>query len=210
MRMPALSTGTVFLVLVLMLSGCVTEKPEKPVHAMNFHGLELHFRGDLNKAKHVPVFPDERSLVKMLLGKEVKRVTIAFPNVSSGAGYYAVAGFELAFKLTVIYNSIYSPFHPPETEEKNGYTCLFYPDYQKEICIGKKIFADESELKAGRGEVIIALFAGELAHSTEIYAESSKSVIYVYGKDLSQQNRSYTDLDLAADKLLLMLFSHLQ
>lgn len=201
----------------IVISGCTTQEK----HTLIFKGTELHFRADLNKAKNIKVFPSEEELSDMLLNKSIEKITIAFPNVTK-ASYYAVAGYELAWKLTFIYNSIYAPFSNPRISEENNYTCLFYPDFDKKICIGNAIFDTDglnttafpsmlsrSERVVGKAPLLIVLLGEGFANETEIVVEKEKNIIFVKGKSFSQKNRKYTDLDLAVDKLLLVLFNKL-
>ena len=190
--------------IFVLLSGCVQEER----HSLIFKGSELHFRSDLNKAVNVPVFPDEALISRLIFNDKLEKITIAIPNVSK-AGYYGVAGYELAYKLTFLYNSIYSSFSKPEVFEENNYTCLYYKDFEKTICIGKTVFSDYESLKGGKNEIVIALLGEGLANETEIVIEQGKNLILVKGKSFSQKNRKYTDLDLAVDKFLLILFDYL-
>ncbi len=193
------------IISILLISGCTTQEK----YTIIFNGVELHFRGDLNRAVEVPVFPHEKLIPKMVLNKEIEKITIAIPNTTS-AGYYAVAGYEIAFKLTFIYNSIYSPFSNPEILEKGNYTCLYYKDFNKRVCIGKFIFNDEKEIKRTQdNEIVLALLGEGFANSTEIILNPEDGIIFIKGKSFSLEDRNYTDLDLATDKFLLVLFEYL-
>ena len=194
----------IWITIFLFFSGCIAQEQE--IHSFIFKGVELHFRADLNKAAKVPVFPDESSIPEIIFNEEIEKITIAIPDVTK-AGYYAVAGYEIAYKLTFIYNSIYAPFSSPNVFEERNYTCLYYPDFEKKICIGKIIFDNYEKLKPSSKEVIIVLLGEGFTNTTEIVAEKEKNIILVKGKSFSMENRSYTDLDLASAKLLLALFS---
>ena len=199
--------GLVPLVVILIfiaIAGCT----EQERYVLIFKGVELHFRGDLNKAVNVPVYPEKDLIPEMLLNETIEKITIAIPNVTK-AGYYAVAGYEIAYKLTFIYNSIYSPFSSPELREKQNYTCLYYRDFGKKICIGKIIFNEYQNLYGKDNELIIVLLGEGFANATEIMLNPEKHVILIKGESFSQENRKYTDLDLAVDKFLLVLFEYL-
>ncbi len=178
---------------------------EKEIHEMRYGNLLLHFRADLRKAINVPVIPSETVVRKMLLSENLHKITIALPDVKSHAGYYGAVAFELSFKLTVIYNSLYSMFSHPKVFEKENTTCLYYPDSLKEICIGKMLFSNVHGLKAKKGEVIIALLGEGYANTTSVRAFPEKNLILVEGRSENETGRDYTDLDLAVDKLLLVL-----
>jgi len=196
--------GVLAIIFLIFLAGCVTNEK----YELIFNGVKLYFRGDLNKAINVPVYPKETLIPDMILNEKIEKITIAFPNVTK-AGYYGVAGYELAYKLTFIYNHLYSPFSNPEVKEKQNYTCLYYRDFEKEICIGKIIFNEYQTLKGKENEVIIILLGEGLANKTEIILNPEKNVILLKGKSFSQENRKYTDLDLAVAKFFLVLFSAL-
>ncbi len=190
--------------ILLVFSQYYTNE-KKEIHEMRYGNLLLHFRADLRKAANVPVIPSETVVRKMLLSENLHKVTIALPDVKFHAGYYGAAAFELSFKLTVIYNSLYSMFSHPKVFEKENATCLYYADSLKEICIGKIIFSNIRELKAKKGEVIIALLGGGYANTTSVRAFPEKNLILVEGRSVNETGRGYTDLDLAVDKLLLVL-----
>ncbi len=207
----SLSVLTVFC--LLLLCGCIaSEKANGAIkierNVMIFKGSLLHFRADLKEASKIKVIPEEGVLAEMLLNEKLKRVVIAIPNVSSNAGYYGVAAYELAYKLTFIYNSIYAPFTSPIVYEENNFTCLYYADFNKNICIGKEIYDSYEELKGNESLVVIALLGEGLANETLLVAKQEKGVIFVKGKSFSMEN-GYTELDLAVDKLLLVLFRNL-
>lgn len=198
------SVALVVIFIFIAMAGCTTQEK----HAFIFKGVELHFRGDLNKAAKIPVYPDESLIPEMVLSEKIEKITIAIPNVTK-AGYYAVAGYEIAYKLTFIYNSIYSPFSNPEVSEEKNYTCLYYKDFEKKICIGRIIFNKYENLKGESNETVIILLGEGLANATEITLKPEKHVILIKGKSFSQENRKYTDLDLAVDRFLLVLFEYL-
>ncbi len=196
----------ILLVASVLLSGCIVQEKHKP-NELVFKDTLLHFRSDLRQAQKIEVFPSEQELANMLLSEKVNGIVIALPNVSK-AGYYGVAAYELAYKLTFIYNSMYAPFTSPRVYTKNNFTCLYYPDFDKNICIGKKIYSSREELKGNESLVVIALLGEGLANETRLVANLERGVVFVKGKSFSAKN-GYTDLDLAVDKLLLVLFQHL-
>jgi hypothetical protein len=189
----------IVLFLVILISGC-TQNP----YQKEFAGQVFNFRANLFEAEKVKVFPNESSVKQLLLDENLGIVTIAMPNVERKAGFYAVAGYEIAYKLTSIYKTIYQGFGDVHAFiTKDNYTCLYFDDTKKTICIGKKLFDNLNETSPREKEVVIVLLGEGFVEDTRIEVEGNR--IIVQGKSFSEEKRTYTDLDLAADKLLLIL-----
>jgi hypothetical protein len=189
----------IILLLVIFISAC-TQNPYK----REFYGYTFNFRANLFEAEKVKVFPNENAIKRLLLDENLERVTIALPNVERRAGFYAVAGYEIAYKLTIIYKTIYQGVGSIEVFiAENNYTCMYFDDSEKTICIGKKLFDSLDEISPGENEVAIVLLGEEFADDT--YVEVKGRKIFVKGKSFSEEKRTYTDLDLATAKLLLVL-----
>lgn len=163
------------LIFILAISACVQTKNPKQ---LEFAGQVINFRADLLEADKINVFPNESVLKEVLLSPDVAKIHIAFiPNETENA-FYAADGFELAYKLTII-NKFYKGFV---------------------IDVDSLPINSTSELLATREEPIILL---SVSNQTAVTVKGN--LIVCEGKDLTEVGRDYTDLDLAVDKLLLVL-----
>ncbi|MFQ6010130.1 MAG: hypothetical protein ACE5J7_03375 [Candidatus Aenigmatarchaeota archaeon] len=168
------------LILAVLVSGCVTQNPYKA----KIGGKEVDFRADLNEARKVPVYPSEFALKELLLHEGIERVRIAFiPNEQENP-FYAVDGFEISFKLTTIYIVYFGYQIPIESLEVNT--------------------TSEAFANATYSEPVI-LILGPATGANQTAVTVANNTVVVEGHDLSEIDRKYTDLDLAVDKMLLVL-----
>jgi hypothetical protein len=72
----------------------------KPLTTINYKGLVLQFRADLREANKIEA--DEEAIRKILWDKNIKNITIVFPN-SSDLELIGVESFEIAYKLRLAY-----------------------------------------------------------------------------------------------------------
>ncbi len=201
-------TTVIVVLIVISITGYYIYQQyyNKPVHQIKFHGLVLNFRSDLREAAKVESFPDDESIAEMLLDSKIQNITFGFPN-ETDAGIYGVVSYGLAFKLTVIYNSIYSSFSNPTVEEYKNTTCIYYKDFDKRICFKKKIVDNVENISSNKGEVFIYLKKSKT--EPRVIVEKDKNLIIVTGST-KYDGKDYTGLDLAAEHLILVLLSHIK
>ena len=168
------------IILSVFISGCVAQSPYKA----KIGERELDFRANLNEAAKVPVYPSEFSVKKALLHNDLEKVTIAFISNETENPFYVVDGFEISFKLSTIYILTFGYQVPIESLEVNTTAEAFANATYEE-------------------PVILMLGPGTGAAQTAVTVENN--TIIVEGLDMSEDDRDYTDLDLAVDKMLLVL-----
>ena len=168
----------VLLVFIIAVSGCVKQEP----NTIKYHGEVLHFRTSLGEAEKIPVYPNESAIRQVLLNPYVKKVSIAYVPKEGANGFFAVDGFELAYKLTFFYGVNFGEKIPIVSTPLNS--------------------TDEIN-STFENPVILMLGPGE-SNTTRVVVDGY--TIRLEAKDFSEANRKYTDLDLATDKLLLVLF----
>jgi len=119
---------------------------------------EFFFRDNINDAKRIPVYPDEKTVYDMFWNTNNTNITILFKPLPKGNQYYSVENFELTYKLLIIYRM-------------NGYEKAFSAE---EINSYDNIQTSNNVLK-------IALVAPAFTNQT--YIEGKNNVIYIYAKD---------------------------
>ncbi|MCD6476866.1 MAG: hypothetical protein J7K26_01715 [Candidatus Aenigmarchaeota archaeon] len=167
------------IILIIMISGCIGS----PVTKYEFAGKTLNFRADLREAEKINVYPDEQTLWNMLMGPYVRIIHIGFYPNDTENPYYTVAAYELSYKLQYI-NDVY--WGPNQVEIKP-----MILNSTKDLMLANEV------------EPIILMLGPSKANETSIRIDNY--LITVSGKDFSEIDRTYTDLDLAVDKLLLVL-----
>lgn len=168
----------ILIFFVILISACLSSYDP---YTREYAGQEIHFRADLSEAEKIPVYPDEETLRDVLLSRDVIRVFVAyFPNETENV-YYLADSFELAYKLTIIYKHKFNHVNRIESLPINS-TDELVPTYV---------------------EPIILLLGPTQANQTAVTVENN--LIIVEGESLEETDRIYTDLDLATDKLLLVL-----
>jgi len=169
------------IILIIFLSGCVENSYD--AYSKEFAGINLRFRANLDEARKVPVYPNETTLAAVLLNKDVEEIGIAYiPNESQNS-YYLVDSYELTYKLSII-NKYYF-----------GRTKFF-----DSIPVNSSL---EALTIATKQKPIIMLMGPSQTNSTIVNVAGY--FITVQGKSFEEINTNYTDLDLATDKLLLVL-----
>jgi len=170
-------------ILIVLIAGCTSSDP----YHKSFAGLNLEFRANLDEAENVTVYPNETILKNILLSDDVKEIGIAYiPNDTENSFYYADS-YELAYKLTII----------------NRY----YFNKTKIIDSLPLNFSSNAFDKASSQRPVILLLGQSQTNITSIEVYPTSYVIILKGKSFQEAelNRTYTDLDLATDKLLLVL-----
>ncbi len=167
-------------------------------YQIKFANETLNFRANLDKAALVPAYPDEQSIRNAILSENVSRIKISYVPGEYNS-FYAAASFEIAYKLVIIMKHNYGINGYLYAGEDNE-NCLFFEETGKRICIVSEPAESEDSLAANDLQKVIFMTA---ANETSVSLKGN--IIYIKGKDFSEKNRKYTDLDLATDRLLLAL-----
>lgn len=171
--------AALLVILLMLIAGCVHQPKSTNDFERELAGHTLHFRANLTEAAAVPVYPDAGALRELLLNPDLLAIKIAFiPNETENE-FYAVTGYELSYKLTAILRA----------------------KYDRAIPISAMVLEGEPETKASTA--IIWMRGPSLASETAIRVKNN--IIFVDGAVLTEVSKKYTDLDLAADKLLLVM-----
>ncbi len=174
----------------------------KDTHSLYYEGDVRHFRANIFEANKTPVFPNEDAIKDVLLNPNVFKVYIAyFPNDTENA-FYGAASFEIGNKLEIIYRH-YLPGEVAKFNDVDGSSCLAFLDYDKSLCLKSLPINSTDDLVPTSVEPVILLLGPSHANQTSVIVNNN--LIIVQGKDFSEINRKYTDLDLAVDKMLLVL-----
>jgi len=175
-----IKTVAVIAVMVVLVSACVGQT--NPYQA-EIGGQKITFRANLDKARDVPVYPDADALKSLLLSHDVGKISIAYLPENESNGFYTVTGYELSYKMIAIQNAVFGDFPKVEGLSLNN--------------------TDEAYGMASTIAPVILMKAG--SDRTAVTVDGD--VVIVEGKDMTEVGRDYTDLDLAADKLLLVLLA---
>lgn len=196
----------IVLISIILISGCIQTQELKPTQ-MKFAGEIRNFRSDLTLAEEIPVYPGEE-LLKPIFLSPIEYIKISFiPGENNG--FYVVTGFELANKLTLFYRYYYQGdqgFYIVDDTAKNRTNCLLFEETEKQICIESVPISSIEEINNKYDEITLLLLGPETGANQTAVSINGKTII-IEGKDFSEEDRDYTDLDLAADKLLLVLMS---
>ena len=168
------------VVLTVLSSGCITQNPYKA----SIGGKDLEFRANLEEAAKVPVYPSEFALKKLLLDNDIERYKLVFISDEKENQFYAVDGFEVSYKMSLIHI----------------------------VALGRQVPLDSFNVSnvsqafgnATSSEPVI-LMLGPAAGANRTAVTVINNTVVLEGPDLSEEDRDYTDLDLAVDKMLLVL-----
>ncbi|MEM7820626.1 MAG: hypothetical protein QW751_00270 [Candidatus Aenigmatarchaeota archaeon] len=169
----------IILVLILLIfSGCIHKQAS---NQRLFGGKLITFRADLDEAAKVPVYPNETVLLATLRDPQVNWVYLAYIPNETENGFYAVTGYELAYKLTAAYKAMLG-----------------------RVPAIRDMPLNETPQQPARDELIIWM-RGPGAGANQTAVSVDRGIIIVEGPDFSEVNRTWTDLDLAADRLLMVM-----
>ena len=170
------------LALIIVLSGCIEE--HNPFQK-EFAGVTLNFRSNLDEAINVPVYPNNTALRGVLLSNDVQEIGIAYIPEDSKNSFYLADSFELAYKLTIINKYYFNVTKPIDSIPVNS-------------------SLEALSLASSQKPIIMLVGPPE---TSDTLVNVAGYFITVQGESLEEVNRTYTDLDLATDKLLLVLMS---
>ena len=192
----------VFGLIFVIFNSKALETPPSPFEKY-YAGDVRHFRANLQEAQDVSVYPSEDAIRGILLNPDVYKVYIAyFPNETENA-YYAASSFEIGNKLGIIYKNLYQGDCNVSTEEeKDGSTCLLFC-YTGRKCFNSLPINSTDELVPTDVEPVILLLGSSHANRTAVTIDNY--LITVEGNTFSEQDKPYSNLDLAVAKLILTL-----
>jgi len=149
-------------------------------HYAEAYGEIIAFRGDLNKAVNVPVYPSEQAVWNQILtignGSIVKNITIAFKDAGESENpYYIIQEIELHNKIGFLFLKKYD----------------FIPGF-------KAIEVESYENLPGLIQApIIAIVHPEFSNETAIRVD---------GHVILLKAKTHEDMDLVTAKLFIILF----
>lgn len=184
--------------LIILIAGCVDRSFEK-----EFAGQTLHFRANLNEAKEISVYPNETALKDTLYNPYTRNIIIAMPNNTDKPAFYLAAAYELAYKIVIVYK-YYEGDAIVLQSSGNNKNCLRFNATGRSLCI-ETLVSDDLNLAGFDVQPVILMLGPPYANQTAVTVKDY--LITVEGKSFDETNRQYTDLDLAVDKLLLVLMN---
>jgi len=176
----------------------------KDPYTLFYEGADRHFRANLYEANKTPVYPNESAIENVLLNSDIYKIYIAYIPNDKENSYYLAASFELTNKLSIIYRH-YIPANVSTFKDLDNSTCLLFQEYQRAICFLSFPINSTSELTPTPAEPVILLLGPSQATKTAVTV--SNNLITIEGKDVTQVDRNYNDLDMAVDKVLFYLMT---
>jgi hypothetical protein len=196
----AVAFAIIFLVSVNVVP--INEGPFKDPYSLYYAGDVRHFRADLFEANKTVVYPDEEAVKNVLLNPDVYKITIAYiPNETENANYLA-SSFEITNKLGLVYRSYFNE-KPSVFKDEDGSSCMLFFQEKQTKCFKSLPVNLTGDLVSTDVEPVILLLGPSRTNQTGVTVKDN--LIILEGKDFSQVNRNYNDLDLVVDKMLLVL-----
>ncbi|MFH1473273.1 MAG: hypothetical protein ABIE55_00070 [Candidatus Aenigmatarchaeota archaeon] len=161
-----------------------------------------NFRADLNEAAKTPVYPNENAIKNVLLNPEVHKIHIAYFSNETENSFYFATSFEIALKIGLVYKN-FMGVETQTIDDEDGSTCMiFYPNRQVR-CFRSIAINSTDELNPSFTDPVILMLGPSHANQTAVTVYNF--MIILEGKSFEEVDRVYTDLDLAVDKMLLVL-----
>ena len=192
----------VFIVISILVLIKISGFLNSP-YEMFYEGDVRHFRANLIEAEKVPVYPDENDIKNVLLNPEVYKIHIAyFPNDTENP-YYLASTFEIVNKLGIVFRHIFKNDTVGTYKDSDGSSCLIFQTNKKTKCFKSFPINSTDELTPTYIEPAILLFGSKDANRTAVMVNNY--LITVEGRASPKTDKPYSDLDLAVDKMLLVL-----
>ncbi len=190
----------VFLISVNLIP--INQGPFKDAYSLYYAGDTRHFRANLFEANKTVVYPYEDAIKNVLLNPNVYKIDIAYiPNETENANYLA-SSFEITNKLGLVYRNYFDE-QPSVFKDDDGSSCMLFFQEKKTKCFKSLPINSTDELIPTDVEPAILLLGPSRTNQTGVTVKGN--LITLEGKDFSQVNRNYNDLDLMVDKILLVL-----
>ena len=171
-------------------------------YTLYYDGDYRHFRGDLLEASKIEIIPNEDAIRQILLNPEVFKIHIAYIPDDAENAFYLASSFEITSKLSLAYMHYFTG-DVSTFEDTDGSSCLlFYYDRQTR-CFNSLPINSTDELVPTPIEPVILLLGPSHTNKTQVAVEDN--LITIEGSDFTEIGRKYTDLDLAVDKMLLVI-----
>jgi hypothetical protein len=186
--------------IILLNSTGVANDP----YTMTYGGEARHFRANLFEANKTLVYPADVAIKQVLINPEVYKIQIAYiPNATENA-YYLAATYEITNKLGLVYRQQISEV-PQILKDSDGSSCLLFFETKKTVCFRSVPINSTDELVPTTVEPVILMLGPSQTNQTAVTVYSN--FITLEGASFNETYRVYTDLDLAVDKMLLVLMS---
>jgi len=176
----------------------------KDPYTLYYEGDARHFRANLIEANKTTVYPNEDAIKNVLLGPDVYKVYIAYISNETENGYFLASSFEITIKMGLVYRHYFTG-NVQVYKDLDGSSCLVFTEEKKTRCFKSLPINSTDELVPTNVEPIILLLGS--AHANQTAVTVKNNLIIVEGKNFTQIGRNYNDLDLAVDKLLLVLMT---
>ncbi len=161
-----------------------------------------NFRANLDEAEKTPVYPSEDTIKNILFNPEVYKINIAFfPNETENSFYFATT-FEIVNKMTIVFRHLIGQ-EVQSFEDEDGSSCIIFYPSKNVRCFKSVALNSTEELFPSPTEPVILLLGPSHANRTAVSAYNF--MITLEGESFEEVDRVYTDLDLAVDKMLLVL-----
>jgi len=147
-----------------------------------YAGVVLTFRTNIKDAEDVRVIPNEQTLKDLFLRVPPNRIDLVWIDNETENPYYAVDGFEIAAKLSVIYQYNF------------GINVDIVPANVSSV--------DEVRNLLEQDNIVILMLGPSHANKTAVTVENN--LVILEGQSL-ETNKEYTDIDLSTTKVLLTL-----
>ena len=199
-----ISIFTLIVMIIVIVIFLINSGFFRDPYSLYYEGDLRHFRANLFEANKTSVYPNENSIKDVLLNPEVYKIYIAyFPNETENA-FYLASSFEITNKLGIVYRHYYKG-QAGSFKDEDGSSCILFFEDNQVRCFKSFPINSTDELIPTPIEPVILLLGPSHANRTAITVNNS--LITLEGKDFSEIDRKYTDLDLAVGKMFLILMS---
>jgi len=138
----------ILIIVIAIIGGIAWYQSTRPpeYYIVTIGGKQVPFRIDPREAASVPVYPDEASVYSLIRSPIISRIDIVFkPADEKDNPLYVVEGFEIARKLSMLYEKWQRPpefkSYPVDSYEnltgklQNPIIAMIHPVYSNETAV---------------------------------------------------------------------------
>jgi hypothetical protein len=149
-----------------------------------YAGDVRNFRGNLNEARKVPVYPNEDAIRNVLLNPEVYKINIAFIPDETENSFYFASTFEITNKMSIIFRNLLGVEVETFTEEDGSSCLIFYPN--KYVRCFRSVYVNSTdELNPNYMEPVIMMLGP---------SNSNKTAVTVYNFMITLEGKSFEEV----------------
>jgi hypothetical protein len=168
------------ILIGIILVALLIQQIKLPIYSLNYYGTKISFRINLRDAKDVAVYPNEKAVRDEIMNQFVENITIFYKPNEPINSHYAVEVFEIVNKLAIAYRLRFGYLPNFNVVNVTSYENLTATPNNPKIVLVHPIYSNETLIRL------------------------ENHVIYIQGKNATNEKEQLRNFDLAVVKFLMV------